>query len=81
MFRLPQIYIAHSVILWGMKIGIVGLMNLCTKDRGTYKRSKVKYNKKETLSSITPQEEEISILVVDIEDEDEDEEWTEAKDR
>ena len=55
-------------------------MTLCTKDRGTYTRSKVKHNKKETLHSITPQEEEISILTVDIEEEEEEEECAEAED-
>jgi hypothetical protein len=81
MFRLPQIYIAHSVILWGMTTGIVGPMTLCTKDRGTYTRSKAKHNNKETLHSITPQEKEISIPSVDTEDEDKDEEWVKAKER
>jgi hypothetical protein len=56
-----------------MMIRIVGLMTLCMKDRGTYTRSKVKHNKKETLRSINPSEEEISILTVDTEDEDEEE--------
>lgn len=65
--------------MWGTIIGIVGPMTLCMKDRGTYTRSKAKHNKKETLCSITPQEEEISILAVDTEDEEE--EWVEAEDR
>jgi hypothetical protein len=57
-----------------MKIGIIGPMTLYMKDQGTYTRSKVKHNKKEMLCSITPQEEEISILTVDIEEEEEEEE-------
>jgi hypothetical protein len=80
MFRLPQISIADFVSMWGTTIGIVGPMILCMKYRGTYTRSKVKHNKKETLHSITPQEEEISILVVDTEDEEDEEEWVEAED-
>jgi hypothetical protein len=64
-----------------MTIWIVGPMTLCTKDRGTYTRSKVKHNKKKTLCSITPQEEEFSILAVDTKDEDEEEERAEAEDR
>jgi hypothetical protein len=39
-----------------------------------------KYSKKETLRSITLQEEETSILAVDSEDEDEEEVWAEAED-
>jgi hypothetical protein len=64
-----------------MMIRIVGLMTLCMKDRGTYTRSKVKHNKKETLRSINPQEEEISILTVDIEEEEEEEVWAEVKEK
>jgi hypothetical protein len=41
----------------------------------------VKYNKKETLRSIIPQEEENSTLVVDSEEEEEEEVWVEVKDR
>ena len=55
-------------------IEIVGLMISCMKGQETYTRSKVKHNKKETLRSINPSEEEISILMVDTEDEDEEEE-------
>jgi hypothetical protein len=62
-------------------IGIVGLMTSCMKGRETYKKFKVRYNKKETLCSITPLGEETSTLVVDSEDEDEEEVWIKAKDR
>jgi hypothetical protein len=64
-----------------MMIGIVGLTISCMKGRETYIRFKVKYNKKETLRSITLLGEETSILVVDSEEEDEEEEWVEAEDR
>jgi hypothetical protein len=64
-----------------MMIEIVELMISCMKDREIYIRSKVKYIKKETLRSITPQEEETSILAVDSEDEDEEEVWVEAEDK
>jgi hypothetical protein len=57
-----------------MMTDIVGPLTLCMKDQETYTRSKVKYIKKETMCSITPQEQEISILVEDTEDEDEEEE-------
>ena len=56
-------------------------MTLCTKDRGTYTRSKAKQNKKETLCSTSLQEEGNSILSVDSEDEDEEEVWAEAEDK
>jgi hypothetical protein len=69
MFRQLQICISNSVNLWGMMIGIVGLMTSCMKFQETYKKFKVKYNKKETLRSITPLGEETSTLVVDLEDE------------
>jgi hypothetical protein len=63
-------------------IWIVGLMTSCIKGQETYTRFKVKYNKKETLRSITPLGEEISSLAVDSkEEEEEEEEWVEAKDR
>jgi hypothetical protein len=64
-----------------MMIGIVGLMTSCMKGQETYTRFKAKYNKKETLRSITLQGEETSILAVDSEDEDEEEVWAEAEDR
>jgi hypothetical protein len=48
-----------------MMIGTVELMILCMRGQETYIRFKVKYIKKGTLRSITPQEEEISILMVD----------------
>jgi hypothetical protein len=51
------------------------------KDQETYTRSKAKCTKKETLHSTIPQEEELSILVVDTEDEYEEEVWVEAKDK
>jgi hypothetical protein len=63
-----------------MIIGIVGLMISCMKGQETYSKFKKKYNKKETLRSITPLGEETSIFMVDSEDEDEEEVWVEAKD-
>ena len=60
-------------------IGIVGPMTSCMKGQGTYKKFKVKYNKKETLRSIILQEEETSTLVVDLEEEDEEEAWVEVE--
>jgi hypothetical protein len=62
-------------------IDIAELMISCMKYQETYTRSKVKYIKKETMHSITPQEEETSILIVDREDEDEEEEWAEAEEK
>jgi hypothetical protein len=41
----------------------------------------VKYNKKEALRSIIPQEEETSTLAVDSEEEEEEEVWVEVEDR
>jgi hypothetical protein len=64
-----------------MMIDIVGPTTSFMKGQEMYKISKVKYNKKETLCSTNPQEEETSILTVDTEDEDEEEEWAEAEDR
>jgi hypothetical protein len=64
-----------------MMIEIVGLKTSCKKVQETYTKFKVKYNKKETLRSITPLREETSILAVDSEDEDEEEVWVEAEDR
>jgi hypothetical protein len=64
-----------------MTIEITELMISGIKDQETYTRSKVKYTKKETMHSITPQEEETSILTVDTKEEDEEEEWVEAEDR
>jgi hypothetical protein len=61
-------------------IGILGLMTSCMKSQETYTKFKVKYNKKETLRSITPLGEENSILAVDSEEKDEEEVWVEAKD-
>jgi hypothetical protein len=64
-----------------MMIETVGPMTLCMKGQEMYTRSKAKYNKKETLHSTTPREEETSILAVDIEDEDEEEVWAEVEDK
>jgi hypothetical protein len=64
-----------------MMIGIVGLMTSCTKGQETYTKSKAKYNKKETLRSITLLGEETSILVVDSEEEEEEEVWVKVEDR
>jgi len=63
-----------------MMIGIVGLMISCMKGQYIYTKFKVKYNKKETLRSITPPGEETSILTVDSEDEEEEEVWVEVED-
>jgi hypothetical protein len=79
MSRHPKICIAHSVSLWGMMIGIVGLMTSCMKGQGIYKNLKAKYNKKETLHSIIPLEEETSTLAVDSEEEEEEEAWVKVK--
>jgi hypothetical protein len=65
MFRLLQTCIAHSVSLWDMMMGIVGLTISCMKGQEMYIKFKAKYNKKETLHSITPLAKETSILVVD----------------
>jgi hypothetical protein len=65
MSRPPQTYIAHSVSLWGMMGRIVELMNSFMKGQGIYTKFKEKYNKKETLRSLIPQEEENSTLMVD----------------
>jgi hypothetical protein len=64
-----------------MMIGIVGLMISCMKGQEIYTKFKAKYNKKETLRSITPLGEETSTLTVDSEDKDEEEVWVEAEDR
>jgi hypothetical protein len=64
-----------------MMIGIVGLTISCMKGQETYIRFKAKYNKKETLRSITLLGEETSILAVDSKEEDEEEEWVEAKEK
>jgi hypothetical protein len=64
-----------------MMIGIVGLTISCMKCQETYRRFKVKYNREETLRSITLLGEATSILEVDLEEEDEEEEWVEAEDR
>jgi hypothetical protein len=81
MCRHLQICIARSVSLWGMMIGIVGLTISCMKGQETYTKFKAKYNKKETLRSITPRGEETSILAVDSEDEEEEKVLSEAEDR
>jgi hypothetical protein len=81
MFRHPQICIARFVSPWDMMIEIVGLTISFMKGQETYTRFKAKYNKKETLYSITPLGEETSILAVDSEDEEEEEVWVKAKDR
>jgi hypothetical protein len=63
-----------------MMIETIGPMTSCMKGQEMYTRSKVKYNKKETLCNTTTREEETSILAVDIEEEDEEEEWAKEKD-
>jgi hypothetical protein len=62
-----------------MMIGIVGPMISCMKGQEMYTTFKVKYNKKGTLRSIIPLEEETSTLVVDSEEEDEEEVWVEIE--
>jgi hypothetical protein len=62
-----------------MMIGIVGPMNSCMKGQGIYTKFKVKYNKKEPLCSIIPQEEENSTLTMDSEEGDEEEVWAEVE--
>jgi hypothetical protein len=64
-----------------MMIGIVGPMNSCMKGQGTYTKFKVKYNKKGTICSIIPQEEETSTLVVDSKEQDRQEVWVKVEDR
>ena len=64
-----------------MMIGIVGIMISCMKGQETYPKFKVKYSRKETLCSITLQEEGNSTLVVDSKKEEEEEEWVEAEER
>jgi hypothetical protein len=81
MFRHLQICIARSVSPQDMIIEIVGLTISCMKGQETYTKFKVKYNKKETLHSITLLGEANSILMVDSEEEDDEEEWVEAEDR
>jgi hypothetical protein len=81
MFRHQQICIVHSVSTWDMMIGIVGLTISCMKGQETYTRFKANYSKKETLHSINPLGEEISIFTVDSEEGEEEEEWVEVEDR
>jgi hypothetical protein len=64
-----------------MMTKIVELMISCMKDQETYTRSKVKYIKKETMCSITPQEEDTSTLAMDLEEEEEEEVWVEAEEK
>jgi hypothetical protein len=64
-----------------MMIGIVGLTISCMKGQGIYTKSKEKYNKKETLHSITPLGEETSTFMVDSEDEEEEDIWVKVEDR
>jgi hypothetical protein len=45
------------------------------KDQETHIKFKAKYNRKEMLRSLIPQEEETSTLMVDSEEEDEEESW------
>jgi hypothetical protein len=63
-----------------MTIRIVGLTISCMKVQWIYTRFKVKYNKKGTLRSITPLEEETSTLWVDSEEEEKEEVWVEVED-
>jgi hypothetical protein len=77
----PTNLTARSVNPWDMMIGIEGLTISCMKGQGIYTRFKVKYNKKETLRSITPMGEENSTLMVDYEEEEEKEVWVKVEDR
>jgi hypothetical protein len=56
-------------------------MTSCMKYQETPIEFKAKYNKKEILHSLTPQEEETSTLKVDSEEEGEEEAWAEVEDR
>ena len=79
MSRHIPIFIAHSVNIWGMIKRIVGHTISCMKDQGIHIEFKERLNKKEIIYSSTPQEEEISTLMVDSEDEDEEEVWVEVE--
>jgi hypothetical protein len=72
-------FTAHYVNLWGMMRNIVGLMTSCMKYQETHIEFKAKYNKKEILHSLTPQEEETSTLAVNSEEEDNEEVWVEVE--
>jgi hypothetical protein len=71
MFKHLQIFTAHSVNMWGMMRRTVEIMTYCMKYQETHIGFKAKYNRKETLCSLTLQEEENSTLMVDLEEENE----------
>jgi hypothetical protein len=52
-------FTSHSINMRGMMRNIVGLMTSCMKYQDTHIKFKEKYNKKEILFSLTPQEEEL----------------------
>ena len=79
MFRHLQIFTAHSVNLWGMVKRTVGLMISCMNGQEIHIWFKERWNKREILHTLLPQEEETSTLVVDSEEEDEEEAWVEVK--
>jgi hypothetical protein len=62
-----------------MMRGTIDIMTSCMKYQGISTKFKVKYNKKRTLPSITPQEEETSTLMVDLEEEDEEKVWVKVE--
>jgi hypothetical protein len=65
--------------MWGMMRRTVGLMISCMKGQGIHIGFKERYIKRETLRSLTVQEEETSTLDVESEEEDEEEAWVEVK--
>jgi hypothetical protein len=79
MSRHLPIFIAHSVNLWGMMRRTVGLMTSFMNGQEIHIGFKEKYNKREILCSLIPQEEETSTLMVDSQEEEEEEEWVEVK--
>ncbi len=57
-------FTSHFVNLWSTIRNVLNLMTSCTKNKETHIGFKAKYNKKEILHSLTPQEEENSTLVM-----------------
>jgi hypothetical protein len=73
------IFTAHSVNLCGMTRRIVGITISCIKYQGIHIEFKENLSKNEIMHSLTPQEEEISTLMVDSEERDEEEVWVEGE--
>jgi hypothetical protein len=73
------IFTKHSINLWGMMRRTVGIMTSCMKGQEIHIGFKEKYNRREMLRILIPQEEENSTLVVDSEEEDEEEAWVEVE--